>query len=152
MLWRSLPPLSYISQYCNKRSRYASIQRRILHANERQPRSQLSDLETARSIPMTPIQCGPGAKPEGLLRILSLYPTMAEVTESLHQTDLLNLTLTSKSVRNCVFAGVGSDINSLKERTCFDQKSSCRGCGIQICPVWFSFSFFKRSSTDTDCP
>ena len=114
--WR-LPPLYYFSRYWERRLRYETLvrsQNSALRSEEQETGTWNPDEGATEGISMTQIQGRPGRGPRGLLRVLSLYPSMDEITRSLHQADIVNLTLTSKDVRNSVFTGIGSDINSLK--------------------------------------
>ena len=132
------PPLRFLGRCCGKYRQYRRS--RGLKPSAGVSGSEMTpdelDVEAANGMPMTTILRKSGGEPLELLRIFSVYPIMLPIVEHIHQVDLYNLTLTSKSVRNSVFAAVGSDLHALERRTCFgSEKGYCWSCGTQICEV-----------------
>ena len=58
------------------------------------------------------------------------------LVDYIHHSDLMSLTLISKSVRHAVRSSAGFSLSAMRRRTCITgTKSSCWGCGGQICKV-----------------
>ncbi|KAI0404522.1 hypothetical protein F4802DRAFT_566301 [Xylaria palmicola] len=74
-----------------------------------------------------------GGQQNGLLSVLS--PVVVEkIVSDLHHVDLVNLSLTSRAIREAVFLGQGSSAVQLRQLSCWgDKKYDCRCCGVQIC-------------------
>jgi hypothetical protein len=108
--------------------------------------TELTLREKARDAPMTfkeqPAQ-------SQLLRILSIEHILLPIARELHYTDVVNLSLTSKSVREVVFPTYDKKIRTekLKQAACngmFKQRCFC--CNIMTCMVCEAFLFGSQKS------
>ncbi|KAK2765199.1 hypothetical protein FQN54_008898 [Arachnomyces sp. PD_36] len=110
----SLPPVTYIWRSWGKYYTHHGYDTLETYLERLEWEAVCEAFEAFEDNPKTQTQHRSREEPLGLRRILSVYPVMRQISESVHQVDILNLMVTSKSVRESVSTGVGSNAASLE--------------------------------------
>lgn len=101
--------------------------------------TELKDMyKRSRRRKHSPYQGGAG-EPSPLSNFLGIYDMLMAVTEELHYSDVMSLSLVSKSVREAVLPShdLQRRLGAFKTYTCRDNETRhCWVCSRQICVVW----------------
>ncbi|KAF2188957.1 hypothetical protein K469DRAFT_564483, partial [Zopfia rhizophila CBS 207.26] len=100
--------------------------------------------------PVMRYQGGDGGEPTGLADFLGVYDILMLVAENLHYTDIVNLSLVSKSIREAVLPVADYDrrLNHFKMYTCQARsRKQCWVCTNQICKKCKHFRALKQTTS-----
>lgn len=128
------------------RYRFRCLQKRLQTQKSKAFENQATSVDTPKwTRRIWPFNC-PSLRPSasvpsasGLEQLFSTYPTLISLSNNLHYSDLTNLSMASKRMRNALLPPHGhKDRIRILRRECGCEKDTdmrCYGCDIQICMV-----------------